>query len=68
MTMWERMIDVPTKDSLFASVALLMDKAEELNTQLEAIGRSRVLLWMLQRQRQRGWWSMGAGKWGKRLP
>jgi hypothetical protein len=39
MTMWERMVDVTTKDSLFASISSLMDKVEDLNSQLEAIGK-----------------------------
>jgi hypothetical protein len=38
MTMWERMVDVTTKDSLFVSISSLMDKVEDLNSQLEAIG------------------------------
>jgi hypothetical protein len=54
MTMWERMIDVSTKDSLFVSIALLMDKVKELNRQLEAIGRSHVLLLLRTLQCQGG--------------
>jgi hypothetical protein len=38
MTMWERMLDVTTKDSLFVSISSLRDKVEDLNSQLEAIG------------------------------
>jgi hypothetical protein len=38
MTMWERMVGVTTKDGLFVSIASLMDKVEDLNSQLEAIG------------------------------
>ncbi len=38
MTMWERMFDITTKDSLFVSISSLMDKVEDLNRQLEAIG------------------------------
>ncbi len=38
MTMWERMLDVTTKDGLFVSISSLMDKVEDLNSQLEAIG------------------------------
>ncbi len=41
MTMWERMLDVTTKDSLFVSISSLMDKMEDLNSQLEAIGEDR---------------------------
>ncbi len=37
MTMWERMGDVPTKDGLFLYITSLIDKVEDLNTQLEAI-------------------------------
>jgi hypothetical protein len=33
MTMWERMVDVTTKDSLFVSISSLMDKVEDLNSQ-----------------------------------
>jgi hypothetical protein len=38
MMMWERMVDVTTKDSLFVSISSLMDRVEDLNSQLEAIG------------------------------
>jgi hypothetical protein len=38
MTMWEGMLDVTTKDSLFVSISSFMDKVEDLNSQLEAIG------------------------------
>ncbi len=38
MMMWEWMLDVTTKDSLFVSITSLMDKVEDLNSQLEAIG------------------------------
>jgi hypothetical protein len=38
MTLWELMLDITTKDSLFVSITLLMDKMEDLNSQLEAIG------------------------------
>jgi hypothetical protein len=38
MRMWERMVDVTTKDSLFLSIPSLMDKVEDLNSQLEPIG------------------------------
>ncbi len=38
MTMWEQMVDVTTKDSLFVSISSLMDKVEDLNGQLEAMG------------------------------
>ncbi len=38
MTMWEQMVDVTTKDGLFVSISSLMDKVEDLNSQLEAIG------------------------------
>ena len=37
MTMWEQMLDIPTKDSLFVSITSLMDKVEDLNTQLGAV-------------------------------
>jgi hypothetical protein len=36
--MWERMVEVTTKDGLLVSISSLMDKVEELNSQLEAIG------------------------------
>jgi hypothetical protein len=39
MTLWERMLDITTKDSLFVSISSLMDKLEDLNSQLEAIGK-----------------------------
>jgi hypothetical protein len=32
------MVDVTTKDSLFIPISSLMDKMEDLNSQLEAIG------------------------------
>ncbi len=38
MKMWEQMLDVPTKDSLFVSITSLMDKVKDLNSHLEAIG------------------------------
>ncbi len=38
MTIWEWMVDVTTKDSLFVSISSLMDKVEDLNSQLEAMG------------------------------
>jgi len=39
--MWEQMVDVTTKASLFVSISSLMDKMEDLNSQLEAIGEDR---------------------------
>jgi hypothetical protein len=38
MMMWERMVDITTKDGLFVSITSLMDKVEDLNSQLEATG------------------------------
>jgi hypothetical protein len=38
MTLWELILDITTKDSLFVSITLLMDEMEDLNSQLEAIG------------------------------
>ncbi len=38
MTMWGQMLDITTKESLFVSVSSLMDKVEDLTSQLEAIG------------------------------
>jgi hypothetical protein len=43
MTMWEQMLDIPTKDSLFVSITSLMEKVEDLNTQLEATREETIL-------------------------
>jgi hypothetical protein len=42
MTMWERMTNTPPKNSLFATINLLMDNVEDLNMQLEAIGEKTL--------------------------